>query len=251
MMSNPHGPIIVPLITPKASDDFFPLIDHVLNGGVQDLVFFGTTGEGLKFDNETKKVLLKKIYPFVKGRARLSIGLLAKTLLDAIELANFCKDLGFTSALFPPLLYGDNAEAIVAEFLQKTKMPLMLYNPPAFIGKSMQDVAPFVNEKQIFGIKDSTMELSRLPDFVKRFRSDSFRIYLGGETDLDKVFKENIDGLVPGTANVYPELLMRVWQKRDKEAFDELKEKKEYLKGLSSDFIQSFHMALKQLKVIT
>jgi dihydrodipicolinate synthase/N-acetylneuraminate lyase len=249
-MSNQHGPVIVPLITPKVHDDFFPLIDYVLEGGVEDLVFFGTTGEGLKYDTETKKALLKKIYPFTKGRAKLSIGLLAKELSDAIELANFCKDLGFASCLFPPLLYGDNAEAIVSEFLKKSSLPIMLYNPPAFIAKSMQDVAPFVNQTQIIGIKDSTMELSRLPDFVRRFRSDSFHIYLGGDSDLDKVFKENIDGLVPGTANVYPELLMRVWQKRDRATLEELKRKKEYLKSLSPDFIQSFHIALREIKII-
>lgn len=92
MNQNQAGYIIVPLVTPSDSEDFLPLIDHIIEGGIQDLVLFGTTGEGEKLDLKTKKHIIQSIVSFVEGRARLYIGLLCSTIADAINLTSFCHD---------------------------------------------------------------------------------------------------------------------------------------------------------------
>lgn len=98
--------VFVPLVTPSKHDEFFSLIDHVIKGGIQNLVLFGTTGEGEKIDIATKKSIIRKIAPFVGERARLYIGLLCSKLSEALHLTEFCYELGFEGALLPPHLYG-------------------------------------------------------------------------------------------------------------------------------------------------
>jgi len=245
-----YGPVFVPLVTPEKHEDFFPLIEHVLKGGVQDLVLFGTTGEGLRYNNEMKKVWIQKIRAFVGNRARLTIGLLSKNLQEACELAAFCEVAGVQAALFPPMLYGTSAEEIVAELMRYTKLPIFLYNPPAFIGKSIPDITPFIGVEQIIGMKDSAIQLSRVPELVRTYKRPNFAIYLGREDDLEQVFNDGIDGLVSGSANVFPELFMNVWKRRDQESFEALKSAKESLCALCPEnYIQSLKLALQRMGV--
>src|SRR5262245_45952092 len=112
--------VFVPLITPPKHDDFLLLIDHIIQGGIQIIVLFGTTDDGEKIDIATKKSIIRKIAPFVRERARLYIGLLCSNLSEALHLTKFCYDSGFEGALLPPHLYGTEPVAIVTQFLDNS-----------------------------------------------------------------------------------------------------------------------------------
>src|SRR5581483_11365298 len=186
------GPIIVPLVTPKKIEDFFSLIDHVIKGGVKDLLFFGTTGEGKKIALREKKSLIQKIVPYVGNRARLYSALMCDSIEDAIELANFCEAQGFIASLLPPLLYGSDVKTIISQFLEKSSAYFFLYNAPGLSRFNMTDIVPFLKEKRILGMKDSLCDMPQLQELMQKYRSDTFKIYIGKETELDEAFRLKI-----------------------------------------------------------
>ncbi|PJD94437.1 MAG: hypothetical protein CK425_11340 [Parachlamydia sp.] len=108
--------VVVPLITSGRKEDFFPLIDHVIDGGIEDLVLFGTTGEGQKIDLGIKRSIILDLVPFIERRARIYMGLMCSNITEAIYLANFCSELGFEGALLPPHLYGENHKRLFKNF---------------------------------------------------------------------------------------------------------------------------------------
>ncbi|HXF29511.1 MAG TPA: dihydrodipicolinate synthase family protein, partial [Chlamydiales bacterium] len=170
---------------------------------------------------------------------------------DALDLANFATGFGFFAGLLPPMIYGNDAQMVISQFISKTKTPLFLYNPPPFIGTIIPDIAPFVGHEQILGIKDSPSAYDVLERLVKRFRSPSFYVYTGREDHLETAFQIDLDGLVSGSANVFPELFMRVWKQRDSASLEELKRSKQYLAQLHpGDYIQCLKMELQKRRII-
>lgn len=197
--------VVVPLITPARKEDFFPLIDHVIEGGIKDLVLFGTTGEGEKIDLATKKSIIRTLIPFIAGRARIYIGLMCSDINDALNLTNFCSELGFERSLLPPHLYGENSQEIFQKFLDKSTSKFILYNPPGAnpLGRMMHAF----DGARIIGLKDSSGDIHLMKELTHQPRPFSCKIYYGREHLLDKALELDIDGIFPGTGNVKPQLL--------------------------------------------
>lgn len=243
------GNVLVPLVTPSKADDFFPLIDHVIGGGIEDLVLFGTTGEGEKIDIRNKETIIRNIVPFAIGRARLYIGLLCPTINEAIRLANLCHELRFNGALLPPHLYGKDIITVVSEFLAKSPSKFLLYNPPGAspIGK----VIHFFDNTRVIGLKDSSGDISLMEDLTTSLKSSCCKIYYGREHLLDKALQLNIDGIFPGTGNINPELLLRLWRLRDQESFRLFYELKDQIRNNApTNYIEGIKIHLKRLGII-
>ncbi len=241
--------VVVPLITPSRKEDFFPLIDHVIEGGIEDLVLFGTTGEGEKIDLATKKSIIRSLIPFIAGRARIYIGLMCSNITDAICLTNFCSELGFEGALLPPHLYGENSQEIVQKFLDKSTAKFILYNPPGTnpLGRIMH----VFDETRIVGLKDSSGDINFMKELTAQPRSFSCKIYYGREHLLDQALALDIDGIFPGTGNVKPRLLLQLWKQKDAESFALFNQLKEQIRTSSPEsYIQGLKMSLKNLGII-
>lgn len=241
--------VIVPLVTPSSLDDFEPLVEHVLEGGVEDLVLFGTTGEGGKIDLATKQEVVRAVLSVVGGRARLHIGLLCPTAAEACYLADFCHELGFGSALLPPHLYGEDSRAVVSDFLAHSSARFVLYNPPG--AAPLGTMVYTFESSRIVGLKDSSGDLAVLRHLVETPHASSCKIYYGREHLLDKAFQLEVDGIVPGTGNLQPRLFVQLWQQRDSASFAQLDHLKEKLRGYCPDnYIQALKMGLVELGVI-
>jgi 4-hydroxy-tetrahydrodipicolinate synthase len=241
--------VVVPLITPAKKEDFFPLIDHVIDGGIEDLVLFGTTGEGEKIDLESKKSIIRDLVPFIDRRARIYIGLMCSKITDAIYLANFCSELGFEGALLPPHLYGENSQEVVQKFLDNSTSKFILYNPPGAnpLGKIMHAF----DKTRIVGLKDSSGDINLMKELTAQPRAFSCKIYYGREHLLDQALGLDIDGIFPGTGNVKPRLLLQLWKQRDAESFTLFNQLKEEIRTSSPEsYIQGLKISLKNLGII-
>jgi 4-hydroxy-tetrahydrodipicolinate synthase len=241
--------VIVPLVTPSKTDDFLPLIDHVLGGGLEDFVLFGTTGEGEKIDVTTKKSVIRNIVPFIDGRARLYIGLICSTFIEAVHLANFCHEHGFEGALLPPHLYGDDPFAIVSEFLARSSSKFFLYNPPG--AKPIEKIVRSLEETRIIGLKDSSGDIEFIKYLTTLPRPISYKLYYGREHLLDEALKLDIDGIFPGTGNISPQLLLRLWKQRDAASFKLFYQLKDQIRAsCPENYIRGLKIHLKNLGII-
>jgi dihydrodipicolinate synthase/N-acetylneuraminate lyase len=239
------GSVLVPLITPEKREDFFPLIEHILAGGVKDLVFFGTTGDGSKIAVEEKKSLLRQISSFVKGQARLYVGLMDKEEGSNAEFANFAHDLGVAAALYPTQAYLGDA-FLLTRFLQKTYGPIFLYHSPKVNYKDVDRIIPFIEKGRVVGVKDSSGDLTLFQELLTRFRSDFFKVFYGRESQLDTVLRQlSIDGFFSAAANLEPLLVMRIWQDKENEAFFE--QFKQLKSQIQQENPESYIEAIKSL----
>jgi len=241
--------VVVPLITPGRKEDFFPLIDHVLEGGIEDIVLFGTTGEGEKIDLATKRSMIRSLSPFIAGRARIYIGLMCSNINDAINLTNFCSELGFEGALLPPHLYGENPQEVVQNFLDSSTSNFILYNPPG--ANPLGRILHTFDEARIIGLKDSSGDINLMKELTSKPRSFSCKIYYGREHLLDQALELDIDGIFPGTGNVNPRLLLQLWKQKDTESLALFNQLKEQIRASCPEsYIQGLKMCLKNLGII-
>lgn len=243
--------VIVPLVTPSAARDFFPLIDHVIGGGIQDLVLFGTTGEGGKIDLETKKSIIRHIVPFVAERARLYIGLICSNITEAIDLTQFCDEIGgFEGALLPPHLYGEDPLDVVSNFLEQSSSKFILYNPPG--AEPLGKILHIFESTRILGLKDSSGDIALMKALTALPRLFSCKIYYGREYLLDQALELDIDGIFAGTGNIDPKLLLQLWKQKDKPSFMLFNQLKDQVRTSCPDnYIQGLKSMLKNLGIIS
>lgn len=240
--------IIVPLVTPPRADDFLPLIEHVAQGGVQDLVLFGTTGEGEKIDLPTKKSIIHQIILHIKD-LHFYIGLMCRNITEAIELTNFCHELGFAGALLPPHLYGDDPKQVISEFIEKTSSKFIAYNPPK--ANPLGSIIHLFDETRIIGLKDSSGDIALLQELTNPVRKSTCKIYYGREYLLDEALKLDIDGIFPGTGNINPQLLIRLCRNMDNESFSLFNQLKEQIRlSAPESYVRGLKIVLKNLGII-
>lgn len=222
--------VLVPVVTPKNINDFYSLINHILAGGIKNLLLFGTTGEGNKFSLEEKKFMINQLVPFINTRANLFIALFGTSLQEIIELTNFCDQMGFKAALIP-LTYA-NDERFFSQLLEKTQINYYLYNTPTASTTTIRNA--LFNMPRIKGIKDSSGNIEFLKDLIQKHQTDNFKIYYGRETQIDKALQLGIDGIVIAAANIDPALIVRLWEKQDEASFSSLQELKQHVNATSA-----------------
>ncbi|MFA5075254.1 MAG: dihydrodipicolinate synthase family protein [Candidatus Babeliales bacterium] len=207
--------VIVPLITPTNIEDFFPLVDHVLSGGIKNLMLFGTTGEGNKFDLEIKKAIIKKLVTFIGTQAKLFTVLFGSSLIDIVNFANFCEDAGFKAALIP--ITQTNDRQFFSQLLEKTNIKFFLYNTASAPTMEIRD--DLFNSNRIIGLKDSSGNIEFVKNLINKYKETEFKIYYGREHQIEKALTLDIDGIFPGIGNIQPDLAVKLWEKRDEETF--------------------------------
>lgn len=245
--------VIVPLITPYHFSELAPLIDRVLAGGVKAVVLLGTTGEAPWLAHAQKKTLIRQIVPHFAKKAQVLVGITGKTLVETIELAEITEEAGaFASFLAPRILGADCAKTIEA-VLNATSGRLLLYNYPALSEGQhlpLEHISTFFHEERILGIKDSSGDTAYF-DILLKHRPKRFKVYFGPETDLDQALKKDIDGFVPGTGNLEPQLACTIWQKKDLGPWSEWYAIKSVVQSKHPDFITAFKLILFERGLIS
>ncbi len=111
------------------------------------------------------------------------------------------------------------------------------------------------DDLRLIGIKVSSGDLTQLQQLIESVRSPSFHIYYGRERDMLEAFRMGIDGIVPGTGNLCPELFVQLWDKKEASTMARINEIKKsleancpgnYLEGLKKA-LENQHLLLSQL----
>lgn len=213
--TSPSG-VIVPLVTPRHFADLYPLLDHVVDGGVSAVFILGTTGETLKLDQKQRIEVIRETVKHLHNRVPLLIGISAIKLAESLELMHVVDEVGATGVVVPHLWGGDGMNAI-EELLLSSQGNFILYNYPDLTGGSflsIEVIKRLALEGRILGIKDSSGDLKYFNELLKVKRDHNFKIYYGREQHLTEVLDKNIDGIVSGCANLNPHLLSELWQRK-------------------------------------
>ncbi len=219
--------IIVPLLTPIHQDESVnfeqldKLIEHVLAGGVDALLIMGSTGEFARFDAETRGQILERAVRKVGGAVPVYAGVGdtgTRAVLRNIVVAERAgvDAIAATLPYYYPIRTDAEAFAYYTAVAESTRLPVMLYNIPSTCGASLSlDVVErMFGHDNVVGIKDSSGDLPRLFEEIRRFknRGKDFAVVVGAEELSYEGLKAGADGVVPSLANPFPKLFAAIWR---------------------------------------
>lgn len=219
-----HG-IVPPLVTPLLNDDKLDvaaleiLVEHLLRGGVHGLFILGTTGEFASLSPRLQRDLIPLAMDLVAGRAPVLVGITSSCLSESMELAKLAAESGARAVVATTPFYFDISQE---ELLCYTKrlastipLPLVLYNMPQRSGVafSVETIQALLDLETIIGIKDSSGDVSYFERVVAAasIRQD-FAVLMGQELLIERALEMGAHGGVPGSANVFPALFVKLYK---------------------------------------
>lgn len=194
-------------------------INHLVDAGLNGLLFLGSLGEFYAFSETEKRALIDFAVKTAAGRTQVIIGIGNTEEEEVIRLAAHAAETGADALnIVSPYYFGLPAAAAVEYFERLTKavgLPVMLYNFPDRTGSDLSpEIVRTIAQRcpTITGIKDTVDNIShtrRICQAVKPVRPD-FSVLSG----FDEYYIVNRisggDGVLCGLTNVVPELFVKM-----------------------------------------
>ncbi|MBL9208429.1 MAG: dihydrodipicolinate synthase family protein [Opitutaceae bacterium] len=215
-----RGISIVPLLTPATAageiDEtaLVRLVEHVIAGGTQGIMFCGTTGEFASLTVAQRVRIGHLVTAAVRGRALLFGGIGDTCPAHSVTLAREFLAAGADAVVANlPSYYPLTPEMMEAYFSRLADAaggPMYLYNIPQTTKQSIPlDVVERLSlHPRIAGIKDSEPDGTRQEELARRFlgRAD-FAVVCGSVALASRAMRAGADGFVPGGGNFAPSLM--------------------------------------------
>lgn len=219
-----HG-IIPPMATPLAGPDELDvhglgrLIEHILEGGVHGLFILGTTGEGPALSYKIRRELIERTCRQVAGRVPVLVGVTDSAYPEMLQMTECAAASGANAVVVAPPFYFPLSQSdllrLVEGLSSHSALPLYLYNQPELTKTSFtpETVERASGIPGIAGIKDSSGELDYLKAVLGRMRGHpEFAVLVGPEHLLHEALRSGAHGGVPGGANIFPKLPVRLYR---------------------------------------
>jgi 4-hydroxy-tetrahydrodipicolinate synthase len=194
------------------------LIEHLISGGVHGLFILGTTGEGPSHSYRLRREVIRRTCRLVEGRLPVLVGISDTSLVESLELGEYSADCGADAVVFaPPYYLPPSQQELVAysrQLIMQSPLPVVLYNMPALtkVAFEIESVVQLMDEPKVVGIKDSSGDLDYFRHLCESTgeRKDWTRL-MGAENLLVESMDLGGDGCVAGGANVWPGLLVAIY----------------------------------------
>ncbi len=218
--------IIPPMATPLASIDSLDLpglerlIEHVLGGGVHGLFLLGTTGEGPALSYRLRRELIERVCAQVGTRVPVLVGIIDSAYIESLQLAEFSAKAGASAVVAATPFYFRYGQSDILRLIERmakeSPLPLYLYNQPELTKISFEPptVARAAEIPNVAGIKDSGGQISYLKQVLSLLGKShpEFSVLVGPENLLAEALLLGAHGGVPGSANISPDLPVRLYQ---------------------------------------
>ena len=217
MLSGSLVAIVTPMLADGALD--FPrlksLIDWHVQEGTNGIVIVGTTGESPTVDVQEHCALIDAAVEYAAGRVPVIAGTGGNATREAIELARYAKKAGAAYHLsVVPYYNKPTQEGLYRHFkaiAEATDLPMILYNVPSRTVADLQNdtVLRLAEVKGIIGLKESTSNIERVTDLMKRMPK-GFRVFSGNDDASLAYMLLGAHGVISVTANVAPKLMRQM-----------------------------------------
>ncbi len=206
----------VAIITPFKKDgniDFTALekvINHVITGGVQNIVSLGTTGETPTLSIEEKKEIIHFTIEKVGERVPVIVGVGGNNTQEIVKQLQTLPLERATAILSAcPAYNKPSSEGLYQHYKALAKVspkPIVLYNVPGRSAKTIPvDVIVRLAEDfdNIVGVKDATGDLSFAMELIHRKPKD-FTVVSGDDLLALSQVSIGMEGVISVAANCYP-----------------------------------------------
>ncbi|MFD1484091.1 dihydrodipicolinate synthase family protein [Lacticaseibacillus baoqingensis] len=219
--------IIVPILTPVDKDENIDIpklkwmTRHVIDGGVHGILAFGSNSEFYMFSDDEMLAATQAILDEAKGQVPVFFGIGHIRTKQAVALAKRAAklDVEAISVLQPMFIQPTEASLYrhfktIAEAVPNTKM--LLYSNPGRAGYTMSDdlIVKLAHDvDNIIGIKESSGNVTKLEELIRRTQDINFKAMAGKDTIVFPGLAVGAAGAVCSTANMYTELVAGIYDK--------------------------------------
>ena len=220
--SKVHG-VVPAMATPFTADHRLDearvgeLIDSYIRAGVHGISVAGSQGEFFALERDEHIRLLELSMRAIDGRVPLYAGTGGATTRDAIALTQAAEALGADLALvITPYFVQPTQDELVAHYTavaRATKLPVMLYNNPP---RTSVNVLPATLARcmqaadNIVGMKDSGGDLTQSIEYLLTAPRPAL-LFSGRDTIALSMMFHGAQGTISPAANVFPELMVRMY----------------------------------------
>jgi dihydrodipicolinate synthase/N-acetylneuraminate lyase len=195
-------------------------VDFLIDKGVNCLYPGGTTGEMYLLSVLQRKKLAETVVSQAAGRVTVFIHAGAMAQSDTIELARHAIQIGADGiGVVTPSFFTTGDREMEEYFVAVAKsvpadFPMYLYNIPQC---STNDLKAEVIERvvnrvsNVIGVKYSFVNMYRAAEYLK-INNGNFSVLMGEDRLLTEVLGMGGDGVVSGSASVYPEPLVALYK---------------------------------------
>ena len=218
--------VIVPMVTPLNPDETVDigslrrLVNYLIDNGVHGLWASGTTGEFANLPDSERIRAMEATVDEVASRVPVICNISSTSTKMSVKLANEVRELGMDGiALTPPYYYPDSQDELADHYRyarEQIGLPLWVYNIPQTVKTAVEPgtIAMLAAEGTVVGVKDSSgagellAQLNVLCDqgeiSLLRFLGTVFRVTSAGSV--------GVHGVIPGIANLVPNVCARGWE---------------------------------------
>lgn len=221
-MFQPKG-IITPILTPLTEDEKFNeqefrnQINRLIKAGVSGIFALGTNGEFYAFSQEEKIKIMEVAVDEVKGRVPVYAGTGCVTTQETIQLSKIAQQIGVdVLSVISPYFVSVSQDDLYRHFSSVAKsveLPMLLYNIPARTGNSIdyKTVKKLAAYDNIIGIKDSSGNFDNTLKYIEN-TDPRLSVLAGSDSLILWTLAAGGTGAISGCSNVFPELMVSIYQ---------------------------------------
>ncbi len=225
--------IIPPLTTPFTdSGDVYDaglrrLVNFQVEKGIHGLFICGTYGSGPIMTVEERQRVQEIVVDQAKGRLTVVAHVGTASTAQSVTLAKHAQEVGadYVASISP--YYHRHDERAVVEFFRKlveaVDIPVYVYNNPKASGVTITpSFLRLLADVGVQGIKDSGFSYIEFSHLMLELEDKpDFRFIVGTEGIALPAFMIGAKGCVSGLANVFPELMVGLWDLFQAEQYKE------------------------------
>ncbi|WP_462410403.1 dihydrodipicolinate synthase family protein [Neobacillus sp. Marseille-QA0830] len=203
-------------------------INHLIDNGINGILFFGSLGEFFAFSLEEKKQLVDFAVEKVNKRVPVLVGIGGTNMEEVIEFGQYCEEANADGVVVvSPYYFGPTeaaGERYFGKIAESVNLPIMLYNFPARTGSDLTPELVYtlaMKYKNIVSIKDTVDNISHTRKVIQKVKKErpDFTVLSG----FDEYYIVNRisggDGVLCGLTNVEPKLFVTLHEAYENQDF--------------------------------
>ena len=218
----PEG-IITPIITPMLADESVNhrelrvQVNRQIACGINGLFCLGTNGEVYALNTDEKLEIIKTVVDETNGRVPVYAGAGCICTKDTIELSLQAKRIGVDAlSIVSPYYVAVSQEDLFccfSEIAEAVDLPIVLYNIPARTGNNIdyKTVKKLAQYPHIVGIKDSSGNFDNTLRYLEN-TDPRLSVLAGNDSLILWTLLAGGAGAIAGTANVFPEIAVSIYE---------------------------------------
>lgn len=215
----------MPIITPVDQEENIDLVKlkrmtrYVIDHGVDGILAFGSNSEFYMFSDDEMLGATQVIIDEANDEVPVYFGIGHIRTRNAVRLAKRAAKLNIEAiSVLQPMFIQPTENSLyrhfrtIAESVSQTKM--LLYSNPGRAGYTMSNdlIVKLAHDvPNIVGIKESSGDITKLQELVRRDTDIEFKVFAGKDTIVYPSLCVGAAGAVCSTANIYPDLVTSIF----------------------------------------